>query len=87
MTDKVTQTLAERGSRYGDFADNARVSRSIQSELQRHPGWERLDDTKREGLTMIAQKIARILNGDPEYADNWHDIAGYAVLVEDRCNG
>ena len=83
----VGSTLAERGSRYGDFTDNSRVSRSIQTEFQSHPGWARLDDTKREGLTMIAQKIARILNGDPEYKDNWHDIAGYAVLVEDRCNG
>lgn len=33
----------------------------------------------------IADKIARILNGDPEYRDNWHDIAGYAKLAEDRC--
>ena len=31
---------------------------------------------------MIASKIARIVNGDPDYADNWHDIAGYARLVE-----
>lgn len=81
----VKDTLAERGNRYGDFADNARVSRSIQAEFQRHPGWGPMDDTKKEGLSMIAQKIARILNGDPEYKDNWHDIAGYAVLVEERC--
>lgn len=82
----VTDTLAERGARYGDFTDNARVSRSIQAELQSHPGWAALDDTKKEALTMIAQKIARILNGDPEYKDNWHDIAGYARLAEERCN-
>jgi hypothetical protein len=31
---------------------------------------------------MIQHKIARILNGDPTYTDNWHDIAGYATLVE-----
>jgi len=31
---------------------------------------------------MILHKIARILNGDPEYSDNWHDIAGYATLIE-----
>src|SRR5690606_10084595 len=29
-------------------------------------------------------KIARILIGDPNYADNWHDIQGYAKLVEER---
>ena len=31
---------------------------------------------------MIQHKIARVLNGDPNYPDNWHDIAGYARLVE-----
>ena len=23
-----------------------------------------------------------IITGDPDYSDNWHDIAGYATLVE-----
>ena len=35
-------------------------------------------------LGTIADKIGRILSGDPNYADNWHDIQGYAKLVEDR---
>ena len=26
----------------------------------------------------------KILNGDPNYVDNWHDIIGYAKLIEDR---
>lgn len=33
-------------------------------------------------MTVIADKIARILSGDPNYADSWHDIGGYAKLVE-----
>jgi hypothetical protein len=32
---------------------------------------------------MIQHKVARILNGEPDYSDNWHDIAGYATLVDD----
>ena len=36
---------------------------------------------------MILHKIGRILNGDPNYADSWHDIAGYAKLVEDELSG
>ena len=36
---------------------------------------------------MIQHKIARILNGDLRYADSWHDIAGYATLVDKRLNG
>lgn len=84
-TSDVYTTLAERGSRYGDFTDNALVSQSIKEEFWKHPGWPKLDLVKRETLEMIAQKIARILNGDPEYRDNWHDIAGYAKLAENRC--
>ena len=30
---------------------------------------------------MILHKVARILNGDPDYVDSWADIAGYAQLV------
>ncbi len=33
---------------------------------------------------MIFHKIARIINGDPNYADSWVDIAGYATLVANR---
>ena len=50
------------------------------------PNWETLSDDKKEALEMTALKIGRILNGDPEYADSWHDIAGYAKLVEDTLN-
>jgi hypothetical protein len=33
---------------------------------------------------MILHKIARIVNGDPNWSDSWRDIAGYATLVADR---
>jgi len=81
----VEATLRERGSRYGDFYDNASISQQLKDIAEITPGWNnRLTLLHREGLTMIFQKIARILNGDPNYADNWHDIQGYAKLVEDR---
>ena len=35
-----------------------------------------------QALDLIATKLARIITGDPDYSDNWHDIAGYATLVE-----
>ena len=31
---------------------------------------------------MICSKMARIVNGDFDYIENWHDIAGYATLME-----
>lgn len=78
-------TLDERGSRYGGFSERALLAQMLQDVI-RNPafGWERLDATQKQALTVIADKIARILNGDPNYADNWHDIQGYARLVEER---
>jgi len=37
---------------------------------------------QQEALANICQKIARIITGNPNHADNWHDIAGYATLAE-----
>jgi len=90
----LEQTLAERGSRYGDFTSHARIAQALQGVMRSAANpfgsdvtsdeWNRLSDVQKQALTVIADKIARILNGDPEYVDNWHDIAGYAKLVEDR---
>ena len=55
--------------------------------MQDSPNWEKLDDDQREALEMTAHKIGRILNGDPNYADSWHDIIGYTRLVEARLDG
>jgi hypothetical protein len=89
----LEDTLAERGSRYGDFTDHARCCQSITESMRLFSvgtgdefkiPWDDLPDTHKQALTVIADKIARILSGDPNYADNWHDIQGYAKLVEDR---
>jgi hypothetical protein len=48
------------------------------------PGWANMPDDAKESLDMIATKIGRILYGDPNHHDSWHDIAGYAKLVADR---
>lgn len=86
MTQTINDTLAERGSRYGDFTDHADIAQALQDVMRASNGWERLPAFMRQALTVIADKIARILNGDPHYKDNWHDLQGYAKLAEDRCN-
>ena len=48
------------------------------------PNWDNLDFDQKESLEMIVHKIARILNGDPNYDDSWIDIGGYSKLVADR---
>lgn len=84
MTQSVDTTLAVRGQRYGDFANQGRITQAIKAAMRDSPNWDRLDPDQRESLEMIAHKVGRILNGDPDYADSWHDIAGYARLIEAR---
>lgn len=90
VASSVEATLAQRGTRYGDFSDHARLCQRIKTAMMTHTnkdssrGWDRLSDVQRQALDVIADKIARILTGDPDYDDNWHDIQGYAKLVEDR---
>jgi hypothetical protein len=76
--------LALRGSRYGAFADNAKLSQALKAVMRSGPNWESLDADMKEALEMNAHKISRILCGDPNYDDSWVDIAGYATRVADR---
>jgi len=80
----VDSTLDQRGNRYGRFVNNGRVSQGVKSALETGANWKRLDDDMKEALFMIGHKMARIVNGDPKYTDSWHDIAGYARLIEQR---
>lgn len=81
----IADVLKERGNRYGDFPDHACITQALKDVMRRCPNWNtELDDDMKEALEMIQHKIGRILNGDPQYADSWVDIAGYAKLVADR---
>lgn len=84
MAESIEQTLAERGARYGAFKDHAAIAQDLQDDMRAAPGWKLLAPDQKQALSVIADKIARMLNGDPDYLDNWHDIIGYAKLVEDR---
>ena len=81
--------LDERGSRYGKFTDHADAAQELKNVLRGHMGerWHALAADQKEALEMIAHKLARIINGDPDYADSWVDIAGYSKLVADRLEG
>ena len=83
-TDTIDAVLTERGSRYGNFEDHARITRAIKYEIRQGDSFTKMEDDMVEALDMIAHKIGRIVNGDPRYADSWVDIAGYAKLVADR---
>lgn len=80
----VNKTLSERGQRYGNFMAQAKIGQALKNVLSLQTGWLLLADDQREALENICTKMARITNGDPDWIDNWHDIAGYAALVEKR---
>ena len=83
----INATLNERGARYGRFDTHAQITQALKRDMRLHSGWVNLADDQKECLEMLAHKIGRILNGDPNYDDSWIDIAGYATLVANRLNG
>ena len=87
MSSDVNKTLDERGERYGKFRNHAELSQKLKQAMKEKATWWDLSPSQQESLEMIAHKIARILNGDPNYADNWHDIAGYATLIDLQLQG
>jgi hypothetical protein len=80
----INETLETRLTKYGEYMGVATIAQNIKYVMQQTSNWNNLEPDQMESLDMIANKIARILNGDPNYDDSWHDIAGYATLVADR---
>ena len=89
MSNTITDTLDERGKRYGKFINHASVTQELKQVINfhLHTREKELDDDQKEALDMICHKIGRIINGDPNYDDSWVDIAGYAMLVAHRLQG
>ncbi len=97
MTDKTTidNVLQQRGSRYGEWKDQSVISIGLKNTLRYEwaddlgsisvrPGWCRLEPYQQNALEMICEKLARVVNGDPTYLDNYRDVIGYCQLVMNR---
>lgn len=88
MTD-INTTLDERHNRYGTYMDVAKTSQllklTLASAMVKNP--TEISHDMRESIDMICNKLSRIVNGDPNYDDSWHDIAGYATLITERLRG
>ncbi len=80
----INKTLEQRGERYGKFKDVAATTYALQEILRDAKNHEHMTDDQVIALDMICNKMARIVNGDPNYIENWHDIAGYATLMENE---
>ena len=85
----IAQILTERGERYGKFTEHSDISQKLKAVIRSHLEKRQkvLAHDQQEALEMFCHKMARIVNGDPDYADSWLDIAGYAKLVADRLQG
>lgn len=83
-TVELEVTIRQRGNSHGDFTENGEIMQLLKDTMRGRPGWRRLSPYQREALDMIQMKVGRILSGDPNFADHWHDIAGYATIVETR---
>ena len=76
----IEKTLKQRQKTHGNFNSHAEISQQLKGTLEIF-NYKELSPNQREALDMICHKIARILNGNPNTHDHWHDIAGYATLV------
>ena len=83
----INDTLKEREGRYGSFGTFSMISQDLKKITGYYIDRQQcnLSDPHKEAIDMILHKLSRIINGDPHYKDNWHDIAGYAKLAEDEC--
>lgn len=83
-TKSLDDTLAERGSVYGDFDGNLFLRTQIMSAIDaRYTAVNNkpLTNEQRHLFQDVIAKLAR-LAATPEHLDSWHDLAGYATLVE-----
>lgn len=83
---QTAEVLEERGRRYGNYLEQTQISNALLNVIDSalRDRMKVLQSDQADALNMIAVKVSRIINGDPDYADNWRDIAGYATLVADR---
>ncbi|MCK3655790.1 hypothetical protein A4G19_08480 [Pasteurellaceae bacterium Macca] len=80
----IQQTLNERGKNYGSFEDVAITTDQLKDAMLKALEKNKLSavtPVQWESLSQISTKIARAVNGNVDYVDNWRDIAGYALLV------
>ena len=79
----IKETLNQRQSQYGSFEDVAMITEQM-VDVMRKGYYENLAYNQKMALYMICSKMARIVNGNPNHKDSWHDIAGYATLIDNE---
>ncbi len=71
--------LNEREKTHGDYERQARLSQDLKTRIRQEA--HTLTHQQLESIEMICVKMARIVCGNPNEADHWLDVQGYAELV------
>jgi len=81
----ISNTLQQRGSKYGEFADNSRVTQTVLNHIYTYANAMDvvLSYEDKEALHMVVHKMSRVVCGTGKVKDNWHDIIGYGKLARD----
>lgn len=79
--------LVEREKTHGSFKEQGRYAQKLKEMFSEKENYAAMRGDQREALDMIATKISRLLHGDCKNADSWNDIAGYAKLGSEACDG
>lgn len=77
----IDALLIERAKTHGNFANHAYITQKLKAVIME--SFHDLSYSQAEALDMIAHKIGRIA-GNPNHADHWDDIAGYATLISQQ---
>lgn len=83
MSKEITDTLANRGNIYGSFEAQVECVGGIVEVMKNCASKNNVElspDIIAE-WHYLAIKIARIAS-NPNYTDSYHDLAGYAMLME-----
>lgn len=83
MAETIEETLKTRGNVHGDFVESAVFKDAVGKLIRLTPNYDRMGHACRQAMFMIVEKMGRILYGNPTFADHWHDISGYAKLIDD----
>ena len=79
--------LVEREKTHGNFAKQGEWANTLKFSMRQCPRYIDLTGAQREAMDMIATKMSRVLFGNPKEKDHFDDIAGYAKLGAEACDG
>lgn len=81
----VKETLDSRGKSYGNYGTQIMLRNNIMELIikayKSHNEYSAMPDKHKEYLWDIVNKLTRVAV-TPNHVDTWHDIAGYALLIE-----